>query len=50
MPSIVIRDQKTNEIVHEIDVTGRTESEINRIQLGLSLNFDFERFMFGVEE
>ena len=50
MTNIVIRDQETNEIVHSIDVTGKTKKEIEKVEMGLARNFDFGRFMFGTEE
>lgn len=50
MPSIIVRDQQTNEIVHTIDVTGKSKKDIDRLERGLAINFDFERYMFGLDE
>lgn len=50
MSQIVVRDQDTNAIVHTIDVSGKSEREVEKIERGLLRQMDTDRYMFGVEE
>lgn len=49
MPDIVVRTHEGGE-VHRIDINGKDERQIEKIERGLAINFDFDRFTFGVEE
>lgn len=49
MSSIVIRRQDTGEEVRRIDTTGKSDAQIDRIEMGLSINFDFDNYMYGEE-
>lgn len=48
MSKIVIHSRATDEVVHEIDTTGRSERELDRIERGLAMQFDFERYSYEV--
>lgn len=49
MPDIVVRTHEGEE-VDRIDINGKDERQIEKIERGLAINFDFDRFTFGVEE
>ena len=48
--AILIKDQITKEIVHKIDVTGKSENQINKVIAGLAINFDFDKYFFDESE
>jgi hypothetical protein len=48
--AITIRRIEDGVVVRRIDVSGKTDRQIERIEDGLSINFNFDDFMFGVEE
>lgn len=49
MSAIVIRTYDGEE-VDRFDVTGKSERQIERIENGLAINFDFDSYTFGLEE
>jgi hypothetical protein len=48
--AITIRRIEDGVVVRRIDVSGKTDRQIERIEDGLSINFNFDDFYFGVEE
>jgi hypothetical protein len=51
MAAIVVRDIETNEEIHRIELRdGSTDREIEKAERGLARNFDFDRFVYGVEQ
>lgn len=48
MSKIVIRSRDTEEVAHEIDTTGKTERQLERIERGLAMQFNFERYCYEV--
>ena len=47
--AILIKDRITKEIVHKIDVTGKSENQINKVIAGLAINFDFDKYFIQEE-
>lgn len=41
---LAVRDIKTDEIVHRVDVSGRSESQVERVELGMLMRIDTDRF------
>lgn len=46
---LVVRSLETQEEVRRIDVTGRGERALERIERGLLMQMDTDRFYFGEE-
>ena len=44
MKYIKVKDLKTDEVVHKIDVTGRTELQIDKITDGMMINLDHGKY------
>ncbi len=44
MKVIKVKKQKTNEVIHEIDVTTRSERSIDRITDGMMINLDHANY------
>jgi hypothetical protein len=48
--AFVIRDLTTSEEIDRIDVSGKGERQIEKIERGLAMRLDFARFYFGLED
>lgn len=46
---IVVRRVADGTVAHRIDVTGKRAEDVERIERGLAINFDFSRYMFATE-
>lgn len=48
--ALVVRDIKTREEVHRVDVAGRSERQIERTLMGMLMRVDTDRFFVDEEE
>ena len=49
MAALVIRDIETDEEVRRLDVTGKSERQIEKIERGMLRQMDTERYYVGEE-
>lgn len=50
MATLVIRDIETDEEVRRLDVTGKSERQIEKIERGMLRQMDTERYYVGEED
>ena len=50
MTALVVREIATRKEVHRLDVTGKTERQIERIERVMLTNMDRDRFTVGEED
>lgn len=50
MRELVIRERKTGDAVHRVDVTGKSDSQIARVEMGMAINFNFDDYYWTDEQ
>jgi len=49
MSALVIKSRATDEEIRRIDTTGKSADQIARVEMGMSINFDWDNY-YWVEE
>lgn len=47
---IIVIDLRTNEVVRKVDVTGKPQRQIERVESGMLINMDTENFVTEIHE
>lgn len=50
MTKIQVKTMGAGEVVHEVDITGRSEREVERIEMGMLRNMNLDGYYIGVAD
>lgn len=50
MSALIIKSRATDEEIHRIDTTGKSADQIARVEEGMSINFNWEKYYWDEEK